>query len=372
MRPVRSGEWPLGLAWLARELGRDLGRAARAAGGAGTLWPLDPAGLGRALRLGPDDLARALGARAAFDGEAERRRLAGAGIDHVGAPDARFPARLGEIYDPPFGLFLRGDVDGALASAAEGPCVAVVGSRRPTAAGLAFARDLARELAERGASVVSGLALGVDGAAHEGALAGGGVTLAVLGSGVDVVHPRRHRDLARRIAARGLLVSEYWPGTPPAPWRFPARNRLIAGVSQAVVVVEAGRRSGALITADFALEAGRPVLAVPGFPGSEAAAGCHALLRAGAGLCEGAEDVVAELPDAPWADVVAPPPPEPAGLPGRIYEALRTEPLRPDQLSAALGEEPAPVAAALARLEVQGHVLRGEGQRFWASPRRGA
>jgi len=224
-RPVAGvAEWPLGLAWLARELGRDLGRAARAAGGPGALWSADAPTLARAVRLAPSELSRALAARVAFDAGRERSRLAEAGIAHLGPPDPAFPARLAQLYDPPAGLFLRGDVAGALARTAEGPIVALVGSRRPTAAGLAMARDLARELAERGATVISGLALGIDGAAHEGALAGGGLTIAVLGSGVDVIYPRRHRDLAARIAASGLLLSEYWPGTPPAPWRFPARN----------------------------------------------------------------------------------------------------------------------------------------------------
>jgi DNA processing protein len=369
---VTPADWPLGLAWMARELGRDLGRAARACGGPAAFWAASPDALGRALRVEGADLDRALAARGRFRGAAERERLRRSGIDHLGRPDPRYPPRLAELFDPPPGIFLRGDTARALATAAEAPCVAVVGSRRATAAGLELATTLGRGLAARGAVVVSGLAIGIDGAAHRGALEGGGTTIAVLGSGVDVVHPRRHRDLAARIQANGLLVSEYWPGTPPAPWRFPARNRIVAGLADAVVVVEAGRRSGALITADFALELGRPVLAVPGLAGSESAAGGHALIRAGAALCEDVEDVVAELPHAPWRPVTPPPPPEPVGLAAQVYERLLHEPLRPDQLASALDAGPGPIAAALARLEVEGHVIRGEAQRFWAASRRGA
>jgi DNA processing protein len=165
------------------------------------------------------------------------------------------------------------------------------------------------------------------------------------------------------------VISEYWPGTRPAPWRFPARNRIVAGLSQAVVVVEAGARSGALITADLALEQGRAVLAVPGFPGAEASVGCNALLRAGAALCEGPDDVEAEVPDAPWTPSAASPSrPAPGGLEGEVHRMLGRGPLRPDQLAGALGAEPGPLGAALARLELDGLVLRGEGGRFWAAP----
>jgi DNA processing protein len=360
--------WPLGLAWLASELGRDLQRAARAAGGAAALWSAERGPYLAALRCDAGAAPRALAARTAFDRTVAERWLAGAGVRHVGMPDAGYPGRLAEIYDPPFGLFLRGD-PGALARLAEGPAVAIVGSRRATAAGRALARALAGDLAARGAVVVSGLAHGIDAAAHEGALAAGGTTVAVLGSGVDVPYPRRNRDLATRIVRGGLLASEYWPGTPPAPWRFPARNRIVAGLAHAVAVVEAGRRSGALITADFALEQGRPVLAVPGWPGAEASAGCNALLRAGAALLETADDVVAELPDLAFGPARPPEAPVPQGLAGRVLELLRREPMRPDELAAALRADAGPVAAALALLEVEGHAVRGEGQRFWAGAR---
>jgi DNA processing protein len=361
-------DWPLGLARLAQALGRDLQRAARRAGGGRALWAADRDALGRALGLAGAELDAALAARRRFEAAAERRRLAAAGIAHVGAPDPRYPRRLAELHDPPFGLFARGAVDRALAAIAGGPVVAIVGSRRATAQGRALARGLAGRLGERGAVIVSGMAHGIDAAAHEGALQAGGLTVAVLGCGIDVPYPRRNRDLARRIAERGALLSEYWPGTAPTPWRFPARNRIIAGLAHAVAVVEAGRRSGALITADFALELGRPVLAVPGWPGALASEGCNGLLRAGAALLEGSEDVIAELPDAGWGDAAPAAAAALDGLGGRIHDLLQREPMGADRLADELGEEAGAVSAALALLEVEGLAVRGEGQRFWAAP----
>ncbi|WP_217912969.1 DNA-processing protein DprA [Miltoncostaea marina] len=364
--------WPVGLARLAQALGRDLQRAARAAGGPERLWSCDRPGLGRALRAAGGDLDVAHRARARIDPAADAAALRAAGIAHVGPPHAAYPAALRELVDPPFCLFLRGRAEEALARLAEGPAVAVVGARRATVQGAAFARELGGELARRGAVVVSGLAHGIDAAAHEGALEAGGATVAVLGCGVDVPYPRRNRGLARRIAETGALVSEFWPGTPPAPWRFPARNRIVAGLCGAVAVVEAGRRSGALITADFALELGRPVLAVPGWPGALASEGCNGLLRAGAALLESADDVVAELRHPGWREVAPPRPPALEGLMGRVHERLAREPMAADALAEALGEDPGAIAAAIALLEVEGLAVRGEGQRFWAAPLRGA
>jgi DNA processing protein len=326
------------------------------------------------VRLDAAEVGELLALRRDFNESDERAQLARQGITHVGGDLAAYPPRLAAIPDPPFGLFVRGGPEGALSALAERPAVAIVGSRRATSHGAAFARSLARGLAERGAVVVSGLARGIDTAAHEGALDAGGTTIAVLGCGVDIVYPRSNRTLVGRILGEGSLVmSEYWPGTTPAPWRFPARNRIVCGLSDAVVVVEAASRSGALITADFALDMGRPVLAVPGFPGAACSAGCNALIKSGAAVCEGVDDVVAELPSGAWtqaeaAQHAAPP----VGTAGRVYEHLAREPLRPDQLAAALDLPPAEVAGALALLEVEGLALRGEGQRYWAAPLRGA
>jgi DNA processing protein len=366
-----TADWPLGLACLAQALGRDLQRAARRAGGGRALWRADRDALGRALGVAGAELDAAVAARRRFDAAAERGRLQEGAIVHVPATDPRYPRRLGELHDPPFGLFARGAVERALAAVAAGPVVAIVGSRRATAPGRALARELAGRLGERGAVIVSGMAHGIDASAHEGALEAGGITVAVLGCGIDVPYPRRNRHLAGRIAESGALVAEYWPGTPPAPWRFPARNRIVAGLAQAVAVVEAGRRSGALITADFALELGRPVLAVPGWPGALASEGCNGLLRAGAGLLEGPEDVVAELPEAGWSAASQAAAAALDGLGGRVHALLQREPMGADRLAEELGEDAAAVSAALAMLEVEGLAVRGEGQRFWAAPLRG-
>lgn len=367
-----AAEWSLGIARWASELGRDLQRPIRALGGPDRLWRADAATLSAVLRIGPTDASRLVALRDGLRPGALLNELAAAGVDHVDPGDPGWPAALDDLPDPPVGLFVRGTLDATTDALRDGPVVAMVGSRRATAQGRALAHAVAGDLARAGAVVVSGLAHGIDAAAHEGALTAGGVTVAVLGCGVDVTYPRRHRDLARRVTERGALLSEYWTGTPPAPWRFPARNRIVAGLAQAVVVIEAGERSGALITADFALELGRPVLAVPGWPGAASSVGCNALLRAGAALMEGADDIVAELPNAAWRT----PPPAAAepidGLAARVLDCLAAEPLPADALSARLGERAATVACTLALLEVDGRVARGDGQRYMVLPAGGA
>jgi DNA processing protein len=204
--------------------------------------------------------------------------------------DAAYPQPLLESPDPPLLLYVRGDL--AVLGAAS---LAIVGSRKPTAQGLDHARGFAQAFAEAELVVVSGLALGIDGAAHEGALAGGGKTLAVLGTGIDRAYPRRHADLAERIAVQGALVSEFVPGTPPLAENFPQRNRVIAGLSLGTLVVEAALRSGSLITARLANEAGREVFALPGSIHAEQSRGCHALIRDGARLVESPAEILDEL-----------------------------------------------------------------------------
>jgi DNA processing protein len=362
-----------GLIRLAGLLGRDLQRASRAVGGPAALWRADGATLARLLRLEGTAAAEAAGLRAGLDGRACLRELGESGLTVLPLGGPGYPRRLADVYDPPFGLVAEGWDAGVAAALTEAPAVAVVGARRATVAGAAFARALAEDLARRGAVVVSGLARGIDAAAHEGALAAGGRTVAVLGCGTACGYPRANRDLRRRLLGSGAVLSEYWPDTPPAPWRFPARNRIVAGLAHAVVVVEAAGRSGALITADFALEGGRPVLAVPNAPWVEASAGCNELLRAGAAVCTCAEDVVAECPDLPWLDGPAGPRgPDlpPGGLPARVLAALREAPRRADELVAELGAGAGPVAAALGLLEMEGAVARGDGGR-WVAPARG-
>ncbi len=216
--------------------------------------------------------------------------------------DADYPAPLLDIPDPPLMLYALGQT-AQLATLQAQPALAVVGSRNPTPQGADNARAFARSLAASGLVIVSGLALGVDGAAHEGALDGAGppgtagplATIAVVGTGLDRVYPRQHHALAQRIAQQGLLVSEYPLGTPPLAAHFPRRNRLIAGLSQATLVVEAALQSGSLITAQQALEQGRDVMAIPGSIHATQSKGCHALIKQGAKLVESAQDVLEEL-----------------------------------------------------------------------------
>lgn len=359
-----DADWPLGLAWIAHVLARDLQRAAREAGGPEALWAAPGARMGAVLHSRPDVARRATGARDGFRARAMRAELGRMGITHVPITSPEYPDRLRMIFDPPFGLFGTDGMAAALRSMHGAPCVAIVGSRRPTGAGRQLARTVARDLAARGAVIISGLARGIDAEAHEGALEAGGVTIAVLGSGVDRVHPRRHLALAGQIARDGAVVSEYWPGTDPAPWRFPARNRIVAGMADAVVVVEAAARSGALITADFAMENGTPVLAVPGWPGAAMSAGCNALLRAGAALCEGADDVVAEVRHGAWRE--APVPAAASGTDAAVRAVVAREPIGADAVAAATGLSAAEVAVALARLEISGLVARDPGGLFRA------
>ena len=198
--------------------------------------------------------------------------------------DAAYPALLKQIADPPPLLFVRGDRD-YLAQ----PQLAIVGSRNPTHTGRALAREFAAHLASFGLTITSGLASGIDGAAHQGAIEAGGTTLAVTGTGLDRVYPARHRDLAHRVAENGALVTEFPPGTAPLAANFPRRNRLISGLSLGTLVVEAALRSGSLITARSALEQGREVFAIPGSIHNPLARGCHALIRDGAKLVESGE-----------------------------------------------------------------------------------
>lgn len=270
--------------------------------------------------------------------------------------DADYPGLLAAIHDPPSCLYVRGDGDLALL---EAPAVAVVGARACSSYGRSVARSLARELAAAGLVVVSGMARGIDGEAHRGALDAGGVTAAVLGCGIDRDYPAAHAELAGRICGRGLVVSEYESGIEPAPWRFPARNRIIAGLCRATVVVEARERSGALITADFALEEGREVLAVPGEITSALSAGTNALLRLGATPVTCAEDVLESVGLEAAAQRA-----ERASL-GPAAEALLTRlrdgALTADELVRSVEIGPAEASAALIELELAGRIALEDG-----------
>jgi DNA processing protein len=292
---------------------------------------------------------------AAFDERAYRRGLDEAGIRWLARSDAAFPALLAAVHDPPPGLFLRGAAPAELLAR---PAVAVVGARSCSDYGAHVARSLARELAAAGAVVVSGLARGIDGWAHRGALDAGGPTVAVLGCGVDRDYPRAHSTLAARIAETGLIVSEYPPGVAPAPWRFPARNRIVAGLAAATVVVEARDRSGALITADFALEEGREVLSVPGEITAALSRGTNALLRLGATAVTEASDVLEAIGLAPTESDPDPPCGQEAAA---VRAALESGAATADELVRTTGLAPAAVAAALTELELGGLVSGAAG-----------
>jgi DNA processing protein len=281
--------------------------------------------------------------------------------------DERYPALLGAITSPP-SLQVRGSLHPSDALA-----IAIVGSRRPTPYGIEVAESLAAELGARGVTIVSGLARGIDTAAHRGALSGGGRTLAVLGNGIDIVYPPENRDLSAAIERQGAVISQFPKGTAPQPYNFPARNRTIAGLALGVVVVEASERSGALITAGLAADLGREVFAVPGRVSSEVSRGPHGLLRDGAILVRDWADVVQELPE-PWRGAVRAPAvgsEEPdrtvTGTEAAVLAALRPdEPLHIEELTALVALPPGRLASALVTLELEGRARQLEGQRWVA------
>ncbi len=321
---------------------------------AATLREIAGAPAARALATEPPEFASRLQAALAWlDGGGDRLILS--------LGDARYPAALLQTADPPPLLYVQGD-----AACLSRPSIAIVGSRHCTPQGDANARAFAAALGRAGQVVVSGLALGIDAAAHEGALLAGAQTIAVVGTGLDRVYPARHRTLAHRIAAQGALVSEFAPGVPPLPDNFPRRNRIIAGLTQGTLVVEAAMQSGSLITARLASEAGREVFAMPGSIHAPQARGCHALLKQGAKLVETAQDILEELRAAPGAPAPG------AGAPRAAAEPAAREAARegaapapadaaseapPDPLLAALGHDPVTLDALISRTGWPGHEL---------------
>jgi len=279
--------------------------------------------------------------------------------------DSAYPSALLQSADPPLLLYVNGDV-----SCLGARSLAIVGSRGATAQGLDNARAFAAALCRQGWTVVSGLAQGIDGAAHEGALSvagavGAATTIAVVGTGLDIVYPPRHRGLAQRIAESGAVVSEFAPGTPALPNNFPQRNRIIAGLSLGTLVVEAALKSGSLITARLASEAGREVFALPGSIHAPQAKGCHALIKQGAKLVESVEDILEELRSPPLPGLVpsrAPPrtteQSEPAEQHRPLVLALGHDPMTLDALQARTGWPAQDLLAALMELELSGHVAR--------------
>jgi len=276
-----------------------------------------------------------------------------------------YPAALASIANPPHLLYLRGTLQPGDAQA-----VAIVGSRRCTSSGKRTAEGLAAELARAGYTIISGLARGIDGAAHRGALKAGGRTFAVLAGGLSRIYPPEHKELAGEVEAAGALLSEAAMDQEPLPTMFPARNRIISGLARAVVLVEAAEKSGALITAEHAAHQGRPVFAVPGPVDGELSAGTNALIREGAILCRGARDVLEELDGlagmqaSAASGIPAPPPPALDAIEQRLWEFLATEPRHLDDIAQELGLSVPKLTGMLLALEMKKVVRRLPGNRY--------
>ncbi len=313
--------------------------------------------------VGPETSASVLNWRQHFDLAREEERLAKAGAAFLTARDEGYPAMLKEIHDPPIGLYRKG---GYLF---EQPCIAIVGSRRTTLYGQSIAKKLGAELARLGFCVVSGLARGIDTAAHEGALSVGGLTAAVLGTGIDIIYPSENLDLYRRIAGKGAVLTEFPFGRKAGKQSFAMRNRIISGICQGVVVVESDVSGGAMITARFAGEQGRLLWAVPGRIDQPTSAGCHQLIRDGATLLTGVDDILNELN---YLDGLGPRPIPPKAGEGsedpapaldeseqRVLACLRDGSLLGiDELTAATGLDSPQVSAALMGLELKRAVAK--------------
>jgi DNA processing protein len=278
--------------------------------------------------------------------------------------DSAYPHALRQIHDPPMVLYIKGK--GLPINMSH---VAVVGSRHPTPYGQKAAEKIGQGLARRGLSVVSGMARGIDSAAHWGSLSGRGFTAAVVGTGIDVVYPASNQKLFHQIIQKGAVISEFPLGTPPEPKNFPIRNRIISGLSMAVVVVEATKNSGSLITASIALDQGREVFAVPGSINSFKSAGCHFLIKQGAGLVENADDILEQLglnyPHAPKRDTYkeAPMPPMEASEEA-IYKLIGEYPTHIDQIAKRSNLKPSTVSSLLLRMELKGIITQLPGKMF--------
>ncbi|WP_298815922.1 DNA-processing protein DprA [Chloroflexus sp.] len=328
-----------------------LGRLIERCGSVAAAWHASDTAM-IAAGLDARSIASLKAARQTLDLHAELARLRAADVIPIPITDPSYPPLLRMTPTPPPLLYLRGAI-----TPADQRAVAIVGTRHPSPYGREVTRQLARDLAAAGMTIVSGLALGIDTIAHTAALEAGGRTIAVLASGVDRIYPERNKALAQRITAAGALVSDYPLGTPPAPLNFPPRNRIIAGLSLATIVVEAGEHSGALITVQFALDQGRDVMAVPGSIFNPLSVGPHRLIRDGAAVITTASDVLAAL-DLTGNSDAGESPLELALTPEEeaIYRAVEAEPQHIDVIGRAAGQSAAATAAALALLELKGLV----------------
>lgn len=328
---------------------------------AATLRQLGSDRLVDALQAEPEKLSAQLQKTLAWLQGGNYRRIVTMG-------DPGYPAALLEIEDPPSMLYLLGAGDPWTATGEQPTALflAMVGSRNPTPQGESNARQFAKVFGQAGVCVVSGLALGIDGAAHDGTLLGGGTTLAVVGTGLDLVYPKQHQGLAQRITQQGLIISEFPLGTPPLAANFPKRNRIISGLSQGTLVVEAALKSGSLITAGLAAEQGKEVFAIPGSIHSPQSRGCHALIRQGAKLVESAQDVLEEL-TRPYGTATVRREAETSAWPkdqDALLSAMGFEPVSLDALQARTGLATAQLQAQLLTLEIQGDVARLPGGLF--------
>ena len=328
-----------------------------------TLQQLGSDKLASSLRSEPPSVAAQLQTTTDWLKAGDDRRIAVLG-------DTAYPVALLDIEDPPLMLYMLGTLashaDTATTTIANS--LAIVGSRNPTPQGESNARQFARAFGGAGICVVSGLALGIDGAAHDGAMLGGGETIAVVGTGLDRVYPKRHLDLAHRIARQGMLISEFPLGTPPLTANFPKRNRIISGLSRGTLVVEAALQSGSLITARLAAEQGKEVFAIPGSIHSPQSRGCHALIKQGAKLVEVAQDVLEELRLVPACSGAALEAGETdeavSARDDPLLAALGFDPVSLDALQARTGLDTAHLQAGLLELELDGQVARLPGGLF--------
>ncbi len=357
----REGRWALGL--VPQLGGVALKGLLSAFGSAVRAWEATPQalqavpgisrGMAQAMRRFPR--ARAL--------REDQARVARAGVVVIVWGDPEYPARLQEIASAPPVLYVQGTLERE-----DDAAIAIVGARHATAYGESVARELAVELSRRGLTIVSGLARGIDAAAHRGALEAGGRTLAVLGSGLDQIYPPEHRGMAGEVAAHGAVLSEFPLGTAPLRLHFPRRNRIISGLSLGVVVVEAGVGSGALITAHHALEQGREVFAVPGRVHARYSEGCNRLIKAGAKLVETWEDVLSELVPQlrrrSRKKAASPPPPALTAAEQQVFDILANGALHIDTLIGRADLPGGRVASALVGLEMKGLVRQLRGKVF--------
>jgi DNA processing protein len=339
-------------------------------GGVEAAWTASRGALTSVPGIGATIAGALMERRAHFDPCEEIHRARSMRVDLLTEVHPAYPRLLREIYDPPPLLYVRGSL-----AVLERGAVAVVGTRRCSHYGRLQAERLAGALAGAGLTVVSGLARGVDTAAHRAALAAGGATVAVLGSGLDRPYPPENATLMGEIAATGATVTEFPLGTAPHRSNFPRRNRILSGISLGVVVVEASRKSGSLITSRWAMEQGREVFAVPGKIDSLRSSGTHALIKDGAKLVERVEDILEEIahrlpPPVSGGSRERPDLPAQGGTPGPVLEALGEEPITIEEIIQKTGLDPGTVASSLFRLELAHRVRQFPGKRFSRPGRR--